>query len=98
MTYTPGPWTFDGTMDIKDKDDALVMRLDDYFYPSQFQTARRKTDARLMAAAPELLEALQALGAKPDGYCFCVNQNQIQDGHTGECRDAQQAIKSARSA
>lgn len=44
--------------------------------------------------AQNLLEALQALGVQPeDGYCFCLNQRQIADGHTGECRQAVAAIK-----
>lgn len=42
-----------------------------------------------------LLKALQALGAKPIGYCFCVSAEQVEAGHTGECRDAQAAIAAA---
>lgn len=42
-----------------------------------------------------LLEALQALGSKPDGYCFCINAAQVAAGHTGECLDAQKAIAKA---
>ena len=44
-----------------------------------------------------LLSALQALGSKPDGYCFCVSLEQVAAGHTGECRDAQAAIAQAES-
>ena len=50
---------------------------------------------RLKEDKAQLLAALEALGAKPDGYCFCISQEQIEAGHTGECKDAQIAMKGA---
>ena len=44
----------------------------------------------------DLLAALEGLGAKPDGYCFCLNQTQVDAGHTGECREACAAILKAK--
>lgn len=35
------------------------------------------------------INALKALGAKPVGYCFCISAEQVEAGHTGECRQAQ---------
>jgi hypothetical protein len=49
----------------------------------------------------ELLEALQAIGALPDGYCFCPEGrgggevNNFGNAHTGECEDARNAIAKA---
>lgn len=53
-------------------------------------------NANLLAASWDLRAALQALGAKPDGYCFCHSQEQIAAGHTGECRDARAALAKAK--
>ena len=39
-------------------------------------------------------EALEALGCKPNGYCFCVERAQVEAGHTGECLEAQKALSS----
>lgn len=45
---------------------------------------------------PYLLDALQGLGVHPEhGYCFCLNAEQIKNGHTGECREARAAIAAA---
>ncbi len=50
---------------------------------------------RLEKENKELVEALQALGVTPyDYYCFCPPEmGFVHSGdHTGECRDAQQAL------
>ena len=52
-------------------------------------------DEKQIKALPKLLEALQALGAKPDCFCFCRTQEQARTGHTGECQDAVAALKAA---
>lgn len=50
-------------------------------------------DARLIAAAPDLAEALEALGVYPEyGFCFCLNQAQRDAGHADECRQARAAL------
>jgi len=55
----------------------------------------------LVAAAREyreLLEAVEGLGALPEGYCFC-SSNRIGDDsrtHEPECRDLRAAIAKAR--
>ena len=49
----------------------------------------------------ELLQALQALGTYPGGYCFCREGrssgefNAFGNAHTGECEDARKAIARA---
>lgn len=50
----------------------------------------------LAIAAPALLGALHSLGTHPEyGYCFCLNRSQINNGHTGECKEARIAIAKA---
>ena len=40
-----------------------------------------------------LRQALEALGVRPEpGYCFCFSREQAEEGHTGECREARQAL------
>lgn len=45
-----------------------------------------------------LVAALEALGCKPDGYCFCLSREQIEAGHTGECLDARAALAASFAA
>jgi hypothetical protein len=92
--HTPGPWKIDelcGSIEGADGH-TIAFIVGEWFE----QVNPAPANARLIAAAPNLLEALQALGAKPEGYCFCLNQEQINNGHTGECIDAQQAIEKAK--
>jgi hypothetical protein len=59
------------------------------------------TNAALQAENRELLEALQALGTYPGGYCFCPEGrdagevNAFGNAHTGECEDARKALAKA---
>jgi len=98
MSYTPGPWHLS-----KHGEAVLVYNntgIGECAVAKTIGTAntlsQRKSNARLIAAAPDLLEALQGLGAMPGGYCFCFNS--IRDSlkpdheHTGECRAARAAI------
>lgn len=53
---------------------------------------------RKMAAAPELVEALEAIGMLPDGFCVCPSgrdPTRPEPEHVGECRDARAALKKA---
>lgn len=85
--HTPGPWLYDRDTEIIHQPKGLsadIAVVHGSFRPNE----EREANARLIVAAPDLLSALQALGVKPDGYCFCLNEVQVAQGHTGECRDA----------
>lgn len=59
-------------------------------------SANREANARLIAAAPDLLEALGALGVIGCGYCFCgQNRDPEKQDHEPKCRDARAAIAKA---
>lgn len=53
--------------------------------------------ARLEAEKKILLQALESLGALPDGYCFCWTSIRAahKSIHTGECDKARAAIAQA---
>ena len=56
MKYTPGPWTVEVTQDSWGNDEFDIMDSGGCTLLTGF--VHRKDDARLMAAAPELLQAL----------------------------------------
>lgn len=47
-----------------------------------------------VARAMEKAEmALRYLGTHPEfDYCYCLNKEQQEDGHAGECKDAREAL------
>ncbi len=53
-----------------------------------------KQNAELEQQNRDMRAALQHLGSRPDGYCFCPREIPSGD-HTGECREAQQALAKA---
>lgn len=55
MTHTPGPWRVDYAMGIRGADSTLIA------YVMSDSSSVPTPDARLIAAAPELLEALEIL-------------------------------------
>ena len=112
VTHTPGPWKIaePSNPDIRQIEDRLIyVEVDNerlhiaevYQYQNDNNRDANGTalaNATLIMAAPELLEALTALGVMPDGYCFC-NQNRdplkAEKEHTGECQDARATIAKA---
>jgi hypothetical protein len=60
--HTPGPWIITGSM-ISSDDDTTVCLLTSY----RDMTPRQTANARLIAAAPELLRALQEIVDAADG-------------------------------
>ena len=70
MTHTPGPWTFDQEDD--NSTDFWVFQANG---PARIAVEVSERDAALIAAAPELLAALQALVAEyePNIKTFALN-------------------------
>lgn len=75
MTHTPGPWTAEPRDDgadgfiVRDADGEFVNYLCDSRYGDGRKDPTAEVNARLIAAAPELYEALRALLDGPgDGF------------------------------
>lgn len=68
--HTPGPWFYKGGSYVEDSKGGLVCR-------SDFKSGRsgeNAGNARLIAAAPELLEALQFIYNDPYTTCKCAER------------------------
>lgn len=61
--YTPGPWFVDGDCDVVTEDGTVVS----WTAEGIFETDEINANSQLMAAAPEMLEALQLLIAEQTG-------------------------------
>jgi hypothetical protein len=90
--HTPTPWKEDDFHCIVEADGKEI-----FWYTTDDDGIHCKPEdrafiVRVVNNFDSLLLALQALGSKPDGYCFCINADQVAAGHTGECQDAQKAI------
>lgn len=96
--HTPGPWR------IHDMEaDAIVAQgpnggAEVANVANSCWRQNLRADAVLIAAAPSLLAAAEALGAMPEGYCFCSKDRIGDDSktHEPECRDLRLAIAQAR--
>lgn len=91
--HSPGPWeAFPGGFNDAGYD---VYDADGNFLTTDIQV--HVANARLIAAAPDLLEAAQGLGSMPWGYCFCSKDRIGDDSkvHEPECRDLRAAIAKA---
>jgi len=62
-TFTPGPWTADGCVVETDHDPDVALTGDKarWVYDPIADEAVQRANARLIAAAPDLLEALMAI-------------------------------------
>jgi len=67
-THTPGPWENSGHLAIKAGHIQYSMTASTA-YPSKGGLTTTAADVRLMAAAPDLLAALQSIVASADANC-----------------------------
>jgi len=89
-THTPGPWATNQLYSKVLADDKEICEVGVNSHVEEFNYEEYKANAKLIAAAPELLEALQNLVEKclhTDGYSQKVD----------ELYHAQQAIQKAKS-
>ena len=96
--HTPGPWTdknraYDGMItgiDSEDDDDIVIAKCyDDTEGPNNISTAEMKANARLIAAAPELLAALERV-------LECHRLKISLDTNAGAVEQARAAIAKAK--
>ena len=91
MSHTPGPWVAFfkhkyGEWHVSVPVDGSSMLLG--LFPNGVPTSNAEADAKLIAAAPDLLAALEAICADPYGCPFCDsgrlrNQNKPHDENCG---------------
>lgn len=58
--FTPGPWTQTGT-NVRTKDGGLICTAANHWADTTTPLVEKEANARLISAAPELLEALEWL-------------------------------------
>ncbi len=86
-----------GDIEIGDEHGDIVVTVHTMMRRYSKNAAKAWATANLIEAAPDLLDALKALGATGEpGFCFCRDQKQMDNGHTGECREACAAIAKAK--
>jgi hypothetical protein len=91
-THTPGPWRIVGGTEVRGADGTIVCNTADYRVPKPDMVAVALPDAALVAAAPALLAALQALLAKHD------DRDGLSDLWPEQAAAARAAIKAATGA
>jgi len=99
--HTPGPWHYQEESDaythiVRGPTDNFIVQL------PQDTSGRAEANARLIAAAPAMLEALQAISSDPYGCVFCDSGalHNPSKGHEDSCGffKAQTAIALATGA
>ena len=107
IKHTPGPWqrisSTINRIDIVtcDKDDQPNGRVASIHRVAWCNEGEENANARLIAAAPQLLEALEdVLGHAEQMGCNCATSEQITRGHNSDCPANQKnsLFKKARAA
>jgi hypothetical protein len=103
--HTPGPWVNKGgnskgqrCISHENQNDVVfIAGVEIPIHDSDNLTKEQaEANAHLIAAAPELLEAAQALGSMPNGYCFCSkDRDGAKETHEPECSNLRNAIAKA---
>lgn len=94
--HTPGPWKLDGVMAMDSPlwivsipGEQARIEIADY-------SSESEANARLIAAAPDLLEALEDMVFLADGAMAAANRDGAEYRPDEELRDAKAAIAKAR--
>ena len=103
-SHTPGPWHYfnSGPGLIRDATGKPIAALKSISRPGHRKAAdldEEVSNAALIAAAPDLLKALEQMNhTYGDGYCICpLNDGNAPDSeHATSCADARLAIQKAR--
>ncbi len=99
--HTPIPWIANGSV-VRDATQTvfIAQRWTDRFIDEEYTDEVKITlyaNARLIAAAPDLLEALEAIGTLPNGWCCCPFVRREDRQHVGECTKAREALAKAKA-
>ena len=82
-SFTPGPWRYNGKTDVYDSTGATVCEL----YKGYETRSDKGADAILIAAAPDMLAALERIvnkfdaGRNVEGHCICDARAAIELAH-----------------
>lgn len=92
-SFTPGPWEVQ-TDALETKLHTIWHRRDGFILVARTCFApNSEANARIIAAAPRLLEALQRLADFVDGLEDQVNFTNDGDGHYDECRSQSKELR-----
>ena len=79
--HTPGPWFQESPDTVSDSNGGLVAAV----YPGAPRASQIDANARLIAAAPELLEALQRLLTAPEGSTMALGCHDSGPHYVAAC-------------
>lgn len=90
--HTTGPWNVTGLY-VREQDGGLVASINDLWHDQKTPKSEKNANARLIAAAPELLAALEALVNEPLRY----NDKTIEINRASQ-KEAMKIVRDARAA
>ena len=100
--HTPGPWTLLARPDhargfkVTDADGEFVSYLPASRYHDERRDGEAESNARLMAAAPDLLAALQTVTTALHSCCLVITDDEARKDALEMVADARAAIAKAR--
>ncbi len=103
IEHAPGPYFYqrerygcDDSWDIMAADGSYVASILHWVEPDTFEAEETEANARLLAAAPDLLSALERLVSRAQDFRMAVGPD--QDGFARESRDLRRACNLAHAA